>query len=83
MEAARGGFRGMVGSGRPAAGEVEEGGVVRRRGSAAGHGWWWPAVRRVPAAGEMQELGAAAGELEEYCGGGRARGRREVAAVAI
>jgi hypothetical protein len=57
--------RGMVGGGRPAAEEIEEGGVVRRCGSVAGHGWRWPAVQPVPAAGEMEELGAAAGELEE------------------
>jgi hypothetical protein len=49
--------------------------VVRRRGSAAGHGWRWPAVRPVPAAGEMRKTTAVAaviGEREEDgCGGGR------------
>jgi hypothetical protein len=55
----------MVGGGRPAAGEIEEGGVVRRHGSTVGHGWRWPAVRPVLATGGMEELGAATGELEE------------------
>jgi hypothetical protein len=65
MEAGGGGFRGMVGGDRLTTGEIEDGGVVRRRGSVAGHGWRWPVVRSVPAAGETKEDGAAARELEE------------------
>jgi hypothetical protein len=52
--------------------------VVRRCGSAVGHGWRWPAVRPVPAAGEMRKTTAAAvvmGDMEEY-GGGVGRWRR-------
>jgi hypothetical protein len=53
-----------------------QGRVARRRGSDAGHGWRWPAVRPVPAAGEMGCLRGAVAvgrgslpPLQRYGGG--------------
>jgi hypothetical protein len=58
--------------------------VVRWRWSAAGHGWRWPAVRPVPAAGEMRKTTAAAavtGERkEDGCDGGGWRRKTESSA---
>jgi hypothetical protein len=53
--------------------------VVRRHGSAGGGGWRWPAIRPVPAAGEMRKTTAEAavmGDREKY-GGGVGRWRRQ------